>query len=230
MSAGIASIIPSIISGSGFASRRLKRGAEAENAAQSAMNIGVATGQIERAAECTANVARVSKGGFAEMVCQIDKDIAEASKTGTLLKGFGKAAQFVGDNVNPIICVTSGVKIATSKDPVRESIIEVPGLCLMLYGTEPLWKNITGMADHKRTKDGRLETKNRTAWYKNSEFLKKQAEALKQTCETKKFLGLTLKHAPAVAKGLGLICFSIAGYQGGTAFGKLVADAVIPKT
>ena len=242
MSAGIANILPSIVSGSGFAGRRLKRGAEAENAAQSAMNFGVATGQIERAAECSANAAKISKGNLAEMVCKIDKDIAEASKTGTFLKGFGKAAQFVGDNVNPIICVTSGVKIATSKDPVRESVIEVPGVVLMLYGTEPLWKNIAGMADHKRGKDGNLVTKERIAIYKRNPFIKKQVEALKEVCETKKFFGVTLKqacennkflkvtskHLPPAAKGVGLIAFSAGGYALGTAGGRLVADAAMP--
>ena len=230
MSAGIAAIIPSIISGSGFASRRLKRGAEAENAAQSAMNFGVATGQIERAAECTANAARIGKGGLAEMVCKIDKDIADASKSGTLLRGFGKAAQFIGDNVNPIIGVTSAVKVATSNDPVKESIIEAPGLVLMLYGTEPLWKNIAGMADHKRGKDGKLEIKERSALYKKNPFLKEQAKAFKEVCETKKFLGITLKHVPSVVKGIGLICFSVAGYQGGRAIGKLAADTIMPES
>lgn len=229
MTAGIATILPSIVSGSAFATRRVNNGANADNAAQTAMNIGVATGQIERAAECTANVARLSKGGFAELVCQVDKDVANATKTDSILKGFGKVAKFIGDNVNSVIAVTSGVKVITSDNPAKEAITEIPGLVLMLYGTEPLWKNIAGMADHKR-ENGKLVTKERKALYKNNPFLKEQAKAISEYCATKEFFGVTMKHVPSILKGIGLVCFSIAGYQGGRAVGKLAAEAIIPES
>lgn len=223
MTSGIAAIV----SGTTFATRRINNGAQADNIAQSAMNMGVATGQVERVAECTANTAKVSKGNFAEMVTQVEKDIKKATKSDKLLKNLGKGAQFIGDNVNKVIGVTSGVKILTSKDPLRESMIEVPGLILMLYGTEPLWKNIVGMSDYRR-ENGKLIEKKRKAWYKNSEILAKQAEAVKDVCATKKFLGVTLKHVPAIAKGVGLVGFSIMGFQGGRALGEAVADVILP--
>ena len=227
MSAGIAAILPSIVSGSTFATRRINNGANADNIAQTTMNLGVATGQIERAAECTANIARVSKGEFADMVCEAERDVNKAAKEGSFLRRFGKTAKFIGDHVNAIIGVTSGVKIITSEDPLKESMVEIPGLVLMLYGTEPLWKNLVGMADHKR-ENGKLVTKERKAWYENSELLKKQAKAASDYCATKKLLGMTLKHVPAIAKGAGLVVFSIAGYQGGRAIGKTIADTALP--
>ena len=221
MSAGIAAIV----SGTTFATRRANTGLQADNAAQSAMNLGVATGQVERVAECTANAARISKGGFAEIVTQVEKDLSKASKKDKILQNLGKGAKFIGDNVNNIICVTSGVKILTSDDPIKESMVEIPGVALMLYGTEPLWKNMVGMSDYKR-KNGKLVEKKRHAWFKNSEILSKQAEAVKDYCATKKFLGLTLKPVPSIVKGVGLALFSIGGYQGGRALGNLAADAV----
>lgn len=223
MTSGIAAIV----SGTTFATRRVNNGAQADNIAQSAMNLGVATGQVERVAECTANTAKISKGNLAEMVTQVEKDIAKATKSDKLLQTLGKGAQFIGDNVNKVIGVTSGVKIITSKDPLKESMIEIPGLVLMLYGTEPLWKNIVGMSDYKR-KNGKLIEKKRNAWYNNSEILAKRAEAVKDFCATKKFLGVTLKPFPAIVKGIGLVGFSIAGCQGGRAVGKAIADVVLP--
>lgn len=225
MTAGITSaILPTVVSSSGFALRRLDKAHNANDAVQTTMNSVVASGQIERAAECSANIARLSGGNLAKMFTSAEENIklvsdAEKSASGFsgLFKNIGnkllKAVTFVGDYVNEFILFTSFLKVLNSNDPVKEGVLEGAGVVGMLAVTEPLHKRLWGMSTYER-KNGKLITHEHEALIKRLPYAEKGLEAINDYCATKKFLGMTLKHVPTIGKGIGLIAASMSGFFG----------------
>lgn len=241
MSAGIVTaILPTVVSGGTFAGRRIEKACQANDATQTTMNSVVATGQIERAAECSAKIAQNTEGELAKVTIsakeQIEKAaIPEGKKVGSFAQRFSntfsrfkKFAQFVGDNVNKFIVLTSVFKVANSDDKLRDGIIETSAVTGMLAVTEPAYKRIAGMSTYKR-KAGELIVNEHEGLYKKYiPYADKAAEAINDYCKTKKVFGVALEHAPKCAKGLGLVASSMFGYY---SFGKLAkygCDNLLP--
>ncbi len=227
----IASFLPSIVSGTIFSSRRTNRAVEATNPMVSVMNLDIATGQIFKAAEGAVNIAQETKNsnGIANLITTAEENIKEMSKGAKVMQGVGKAVKFTADHINPIIMVTSGVKVATSNDKERAALTEVPAVATMLFVTEPAYKKFMGIAKNKRV-DGKLVAIEQEALYKRNPFLKKQAEALNDYCATKKLFNVSMKHAPKVLKGLGFVAASISGYELGRLAGEYAADRLLGNT
>ena len=237
MTAGlISAIVPTTISSSGFALRRLDKACNANDAVQTTMNSVIASGQIERAAECSANIARLSTGSVANLVTSAEENIKNAvaiekaaTETSSVFKSIGKgclkAVKFVGYYLNEFILLTSLFKVCKSDDPIKEGILEGAAVTCMLAGTEPLYKRAFGMATYER-KNGKLITQPHDALIKKLPYAEKAAEAMNDYFATKKFFGKSLKQAPSVLKGIGLILASMGGYFGGRKATEYVYNSV----
>ena len=223
MAAGLSALtafLPTITSGTVFSMRRTNNAVEASNPFVSAMNLDVAGGQVFKAGESVVNVAKEAKGDWAKYALSASENIKNMS--GGLLK----VAQFTADNINPLICVTSGVKIATADDPTRTAMEEVPGVVGMLFVTEPMYKKFAGINKTERV-NGNLVAKEIDAknplYFKNNPFIEKQAAAIYDYCSVRK----GLKHAPKILKGLGFVAASIFGYKSFKYAGSKCADAIL---
>ena len=134
--------------------------------------------------------------------------IKKASDSSKVLKFAGKSIKFIADNINPIICVAGGVKVLGSENKLETGVTEASALGTMFL-FENLYKEAMGMPKNGKAVKGA---------YRNNPFLAKQADALKDLCETKKlFNTVSLKALPGALKGLGFVFASIAGYKLGTA-------------
>ena len=216
MTSGLAAISP-ITSSFIFSTRRANSGIEALNASNpivGAMNLDIAGGQITNAAKGIAEVARDSKHYLASEILSAEESIKALSKSDKIVRGIGKVLDFTAKNINPLICATGALKVAcTKEDKVDTAITEGAAIGTMLGVTEPGAKRILGLGKHK---DG---------LYKQNPFLNKQAEALKDYCNTKKlFDSVSLKGVPAILKGLGFVTASIAGYKLGHYIGSEIVE------
>ena len=219
--ATIASFLPLTVSGLVFSSRRTNKALEADNPMVSIMNLDIATGQVFKAGECAMNIAQETKNknGITNFITSAEENIKEASKGAKALGAVEKIVKFTADHINPIIMVTSGIKIGTSDDVERAALIEVPAVGTMLFVTEPLYKKLVGISKTKRI-DGKLVAIEQEALYKKNPFIKKQVEAISDLCATTKFF----KHAPNILKGLGFVIASISGYELGKYLGEIAAE------
>ncbi len=230
--AGVATItafLPLAISSAIFSTRRTNKALEADNPMVSIMNMDIATGQVFKAGECAMNIAQETKNksGITNIITSAEENIKEMSKGAKALSTAEKVIKFTADNINPIIMVTSGIKIATSDDVERAAYIEIPAVGTMLFVTEPLYKKMVGMSKTKRI-DGKLVEIEKDPLFKEqiekaikkTPFIEKQIKAMNDFCKTSRFF----KHAPNILKGLGFVCASISGYELGKLAGELAAD------
>jgi len=65
-----------------------------------------------------------------------------ASKDEALLKYAGKAVNFVGDHINPLICVSSGIKVLTSDDKASAFVTQASALSGMFAVEKPEYINL----------------------------------------------------------------------------------------
>lgn len=91
-----------------------------------------ANGDIGRGA-----VAAAQAVGVAQEVAKSNKAVSVFSDLSKHSKAFGhvaKVAKFAADNVNPLICVSAGIKTAMSDDKVKTGITEATALTAMFTG------------------------------------------------------------------------------------------------
>lgn len=227
MTSGISAIAlfaPVVASNAVFSVRRASRGVDAmaENPVYGAMNMDIAAGQTLKGARAVKALACVSNPAAEESFSGAADAIRGLSQSNKLLNGVGKIINFTADNINPIICLTSGVKVLGSDDKVDAAARESLALGTM-FGSEALAKEILGLS-RKKNVNGKKQTVVGDGLYKKNLFLKEQSEAIKDFCETKKlFNKYSLKMLPGVAKGLLFVSASIMGYQ----LGSVIADAIL---
>lgn len=209
MSGGLATIAlltPVVTSSAIFSARRAGRGVDSmsENPFYGVMNFDIAAGQILKGARAAKAIAIATDSEAAKAMDGATNAIKAVSNSNKIAKGVSKLVEFTSNNVNPIICVASGVKVLTSDDKVDTGVREGIALTTM-FAAESLTKDLIGLP-----KDGKTQT----AIYKKNLFLKKQVEAVKDYCKTKK----TLKYVPGIAKGSFFALGSVLGYKTGEAF------------
>ncbi len=223
MTSGLSSIAlfaPAIASNAVFSFRRASRGVDAidENPIYGMMNMDIAAAQTLKAAKATGDMVKVSDAAAGETIKgaeQAFKNIAQDSK---FLKGAGKIVRFTADNINPIICATSGVKVLYSDDKTDALAREALALTTM-FSAEAAAKKFLGMPITKKI-NGKKVTVARESLYSQNPFLKAQASAIKDYCSTTKLLNkISLKPVPGMLKGLAFVAASIAGYQAGSILG-----------
>lgn len=220
--ASVALFAPVVASNAVFSYRRASRGVDAidENPIYAAMNMDIAAAQVTkgaRAAKALSIVADNSSKEALELASNVTSGAAEKikatsnlSKTAKVIKGAQKVINFTADNINPVICVTSGIKVLGSDDKVDEGARETIRLSTM-FGAEALTKRAVGMPYTKKI-NGKNVTFKREGlgekFYKEV-FSQKQKDAIEQFAKTKSFM----KYLPSTAKGLLFVGGSIAGYK-----------------
>lgn len=241
MSAGIQAIAlsaPIIAANAIFAPRRINKGTLAmnDNPVYGLMNYDIAAGQtlkgiravkdlsepIETSAKDTIK-AETTAEKAATAAEKTASTAEKAAKTGKAAKTAIKILNFTADNINPLICVTSGLKVINSDDKADTLLREGLSLGLM-FGAEKAAKEVIGMPYYKKNKvTGKHERVPREALYHKNPFFEKQVATFKEVCETKKlFNKVSLKPLPPIAKGLVFVGASIGGYNLGDKLGDLI--------
>ncbi len=123
----------------------------------------------------------------------------------------GKAINWATHNVNPLLCIASGVKVLTSDDKTRTGISEAGALSGMFLG-EGLMK--LHMGD-----------------YVNEKNISALADSFKNTKGLKSIAGSILKSGnsgkiASIVKGILFVCGSITSYNIGQKLGDNCADRV----
>ena len=206
----IALFAPVVASNAIFSARRASRGVDAmeENPVLGTMNMAIAGAQVLKGGSAVYEIAKVSDAELSGAMKSAADSIKKASDSSKVLKFAGKSIKFIADNINPIICVAGGVKVLGSENKLETGVTEASALGTMFL-FENLYKEAMGMPKNGKAVKGA---------YRNNPFLAKQADALKDLCETKKlFNTVSLKALPGALKGLGFVFASIAGYKLGTA-------------
>lgn len=223
----IALLSPLIASNAVFATRRFTRGVDNinEKPLYALMNVDIAAAQTLKGVRAAKEVSVANNLSASDSILKMEKGFENLEKSSKFFKGIGTVTKFVADHINPIICVTSGVKVLSSKDKGEALVTE--GLALSgMFGAERLAKQVLGMPITKRNAQGIRETISRQALYHNNPFIEKQVNALKDYCATKKlFNKISLKALPGVLKGTLFVLASIGGYKLGT----YVADTILAK-
>ncbi len=213
----LALFAPVVASSSIFAARRVGRGIDAmddHHPLYGAANMVIAGGQTLkgiRAAQGLTETAHITSASDSiNAMSNAFKGLSESSK---FFKFFSKLLNFASNNVNPLICGASAIKVIGSDDKADTASREILGLATM-FGFENAAKRILGMPYKGIHLDGTSEMVAREALYHKSPFIEKQVKALEDYCRTKKlFNKISLTSVPGVLKGIFFVCASIAGYK-----------------
>lgn len=205
---------PVVASNAVFSARRLDRGFDAigENPLYGAMNMDIAAGQTLKGTQAATTLASVSNKEVAQTLQGATEAMKKASEGSKFLNGTGKVLKYTADHINPIICVTSGIKVLGSEDKVDTAAREVIALPSMFLA-EKLARKAIGMPTFSKGK-----ATSQKAFFEN------QIRTFDDYCQRNKlFDKVSLKYLPGVTKGLFFVGASIAGYK----LGNKVADCLL---
>lgn len=200
-----------------FAARRVGRGIDAmddHHPLYGAANIIIAGGQtlkgIKAVQDMTNATYMTSASESINAISNAAKRLSESSKC---FKLFSKLLHFASDNVNPLICGASAIKVIGSDDKVDTACREILGLSTM-FGFEYAAKRILGMPYKALNLNGSSEMIAREALYHKSPFIEKQVKAFEDYCKTTKlFKKISLAPIPGALKGIFFVLASITGYK-----------------
>ena len=223
MTAGIeaaALLTPIITTNLVFSARRASKGVDNmdENPAYGLMNIDIAAAQVLKGTRAAlAFNPELEKNIFDSV-----KSVTNASKAA---KSVYKILNYTADNINPVICLTSGIKVLGSDDKMDCAARE--GLALSaMFASEGAAKRILGMPVGKMVNGKHISTPKYNALYNEIGFLKKYLEKFDIACANKKLFGkISLKGVPGLIKGILFVLASIFGYK----LGHAVADKLLGK-
>lgn len=211
----IALFAPAVATNAVFSVRRASKGVDSmqDNPFYGIMNMDIAAGQTIKGLTAMGALAGTEFEGAKQWI----KNTSQSSKA---FSNVAKVLNFTSNNINPIICATSGIKVLGSDDKIdtaaRESL--ALGTMFLFEGTA---KKVLGMPKMvKNPETGKKEAQHVEGLYKKL-FKEKQIEAIKEYCSTKK----ALKYLPGTAKGLGFVAASIGGYK----LGNLMAEYALGK-
>lgn len=139
------------------------------------------------------------------------ESLAKESKAFSYL---GKAVKFAADNVNPLICASSVLKVATSEDKVQSGITETFALSGMFLGEAVMKQTFDNIFNEKNVKNVAQKA------YDNN-ILKSLAESFKNS-------KLSSRTA-AFLKGVLFVCGSMASYSMSEKVGKFYAGDIMNK-
>ena len=226
-----------IIASSGiFAARRVGRGVDAmdDNPFFGTANFIIAGGQTLKGIGAAKDMAQMSAAhSAAAPIIEMSNVLKGTAKTSKFMQILGKVFKFSSENINPLICGASAIKVLGSDDMLDTAVRETLGLGLM-FTCEKGAKKLLGMPIVKKNAQGVKETIAQTPLYKTNPFLKAQSQKLEKTLRTAmddickgKNLYSKIQHSsvPGVLKGLIFVCASIAGYK----LGSMLANCILGK-
>lgn len=192
----------SAVASSFFALRNAKKTENGE-VGRSAVALGQTAGVIQEIAKYDGAIASTARSA-----CSIFSDLSKHNKA---FEYAGKFTKFAVNNVNPLICVSGGIKTLTSDDKVKTGITEVAALSAMFLGeglTKKHYKEIVNSATVKSIVE-KVST---------SKILKPLVECFKRSKLNGK--------AGMIMKGLTFVAASMTSYAIGEHIGKDIAEDV----
>lgn len=192
----------SAVASSFFAVRNAKKTENGE-VGRSAVALGQTAGVIQEVAKYDGAIASTAKSA-----CSVFSDLAKQNKA---FEYAGKVTKFAVNNVNPLICVSGGIKTLMSDDKVKTGTIEALALGAMFAG-EGLTKKYYDTAVNSQTCKNLLQKASKAPVLKHLfNYLSKH-----------KLNG----KAGMVIKGLTFVTASITSYNIGE---KVAQDNLVPK-
>ena len=192
----------SAVASSFFAVRNAKKTENGE-VGRSAVALGQTAGVVQEIAKYDGAFAKTAR-----CACSVFSDLAKQNKA---FDYAGKFTQFAVNNVNPLICVSGGIKTMMSDDKVGTGITEAAALSAMFLG-EGFTKRHYEELINSKTCQNLLQKA------QNSKILKPFFEYLKINKMNNK--------AALVLKGLTFVIASMTSYTIGENIGKDIADDV----
>lgn len=168
-----------------------------------AVTVGQTAGLIQEVAKYDGAVAKTARSAVS-----VFSDLAKKHKA---FEYAGKATKFAVNNVNPLICVSGGIKTMMSDDKVKTGITEVAALSAMFAGEGLIKANYDKIVTSQTVRNG-IKT------LSNSKMLKPVFEYLKKH----KLEG----KAGAILKGLIFVAGSITSYEIGRRIGEPMANRI----
>ena len=192
----------SAVASSFFAVRNAKKTEDGE-VGRSAVALGQTAGVVQEIAKYDGAIASTAKSA-----CSVLSDLAKQNKA---FEYAGKVTKFAVNNVNPLICVSGGIKTLMSDDKVKTGTIEVAALAAMFAG-EGLTKKYYDKAVESQTCKNLIEKSSKAPVLKHMfNYLSKH-----------KLNG----KAGMIIKGLTFVTASITSYNIGE---KVAKDDLVPK-
>ncbi len=215
---------PIVASNAIFSLRRMDRGIEAlaETPIYGAMNLDIAAGQTFKGCHAATQIASATSSEIAKTAQTASQTIKTVSDSSKLLRGISKVVDFTANNINPIICLTSGVKVLSSDNKVDTAADEIVKLAPMFAG-EGAYKVLAGMPKYVR-ENGKLVSKSvDSVLYRDVKFVRNIADKFVKFCNEKVlFNKLPLTFLPGALKGIGMAVTSIACYKLGAWISKKI--------
>ena len=168
-----------------------------------AVTVGQTAGLVQEVAKYDGAVANTARSAVS-----VFSDLAKKNKA---FEYAGKATKFAVNNVNPLICVSGGIKTAMSDDKVKTGITEAAALSAMFAGEGFIKAHYDKAVTSQTVRNG-IKT------LSNSKMLKPVFEYLKKH----KLEGKT----GAILKGLIFVAGSMTSYSIGQKLGDPVANRV----
>ena len=216
----IASLSPIVASQMIFSSRRASRGAEAlaSDPLVAAMNFDIATAQCAKGSSAALEAAKASSAELEQAVQGIDDVVKGVANSTKLAKGVSKVVDFTARNINPVICVTSGIKALNAEKEKRpEAIADETVKLGTMFTFEGAYKTLAGMPKYVREKGKTVSVPVESVLYRDIECVRNAVDSFTKFCDEKiLFKKLPLKFLPGTLKGLGFVAASIGGYNLGS--------------
>ena len=168
-----------------------------------AVTVGQTAGLVQEIAKYDGAVASTARSAVS-----VFSDLAKKNKA---FEYAGKATKFAVNNVNPLICVSGGIKTAMSDDKVKTGITEAAALSAMFAGEGLIKAKYDKMVASQTVRNG-------IKYLSKSKIFKPAFEYLKKH----KLEG----KAAAVLKGLIFVAGSMTSYAVGQKLGEPVAERV----
>lgn len=222
MTAGIsaiASLSPIVASQFIFSSRRASRGLEAldTNPLNAAMNLDIATAQCAKGSSAALDAARASSAELEQAARGFDDAVKGLVNSSKVAKGVSKVVDFTARNINPVICLTSGLKAVTAKENKLETAADETVRLGTMFAFEGAYKALAGMPKYVRKNGKTVSIPVDSILYKDVKWVRKAVDNFTKWCnKTVLFKKLPLNFLPGTLKGLGFAVASILGYKLGS--------------
>lgn len=217
----VALYAPIIASSTIFACRRINRGLDAmdDNPFFGTANFAIAGGQTLKGVKAAKDLTYTTKmPSAAESITASSTALKGLSTSSKFLQFIGKTLNFISNNINPLICVASGIKVLGSDDKADAAVREILGDSTMFL-FEGVTKRMIGMPIYKSV-NGVMKSTPRQA----NPFFEKQVQAIDDLLrETALFKNVSSSSMHGALKGLIFVLASIAGYK----VGNKIADLLI---
>jgi len=182
----------------------------------------IACGQVTNAANSVFDIVGMYDNAIGNGIKEAGSALRMAKTNSTFLNTVGNVSNFAANNINPILCVASGVRVLNAKDKGSALIEEVGAMSAMFAG-EAFAKRFLGLAVNPKTGVA-------FAGYQNIKCLAKLGQKFNTFCNTTKLFGkISLAPVPSIVKGVLFCAVSILAFSAGKKIASKIADKTTRK-